>query len=214
MLGYINNPLEFIGIFVAFLIAITVHEVSHGYAADRLGDPTARVMGRLTFNPLAHLDLVGTLMILFAPFGWAKPVPFDPFNLKNPRRDAAIISLAGPAANLLTAIIVSILLRIIAPMGGSGILSVTAVFLEIIILLNVNLSIFNLIPIFPLDGFHIVEGLLPEDAARQWHQLESLGFIMMLVLIFPLFGSSPVLSLIQPVINLILTLLIPSVPII
>jgi len=209
MLRYFNNPIEFIGVLIAFLIAITVHEVSHGYAADRLGDPTARVMGRLTFNPLAHLDLFGTLMILFAPFGWAKPVPFDPFNLKNPRRDTALISLAGPAANLLTAIVVSLILRLVMPMTGG--FSVIPFFLQIIILLNVNLSIFNLIPIFPLDGFHIVEGLLPEDAARQWHQLESLGFIMILVLVFPLFGSSPVLSIIQPVINSILNLLIPTV---
>jgi Zn-dependent protease len=208
MLRYFNDPFEFIGIFLAFLIAITVHEVSHGYAADRLGDPTARVMGRLSFNPLVHLDLVGTLMILFAPFGWAKPVPFDPFNLKNPRRDSAIISLAGPAANLLTAIIASLLLRLVAPVSG-GMLSIIPFFLQIIIMMNVNLSIFNLIPIFPLDGFHIVEGMLSEDAAAQWHQLQSLGFIMIVVLVFPLFGSSPILSLIQPVINILLNLLIP-----
>jgi len=208
MLTNFNNPIEFIGIFIAFLIAITVHEVSHGYIADRLGDPTARVMGRLTLNPLAHLDLVGTLMILFAPFGWAKPVPFDPFNLKNPRRDSALISIAGPAANLITAILGSLLLRLIAPFA-SGFLILIPIFLQIIIMMNVNLAVFNLIPIFPLDGFHIIEGLLPEDAAAQWHQLQSLGFIMMLVLIFPLFGSSPVLSFIQPIANFLLTLLIP-----
>ena len=207
MLRYFNNPFEFIGIFAAFIIAITVHEVSHGYAADRLGDPTPRVMGRLTFNPMAHLDLVGTLMILFAPFGWAKPVPFDPFNLKNPRRDTAIISLSGPTANLLTAIVASLILRIIDPILG-GIFSVIPFFLQIIVMMNVNLSIFNLIPIFPLDGFHIVEGLLPEEAARQWVQLQPLGFIMIFVLVFPLFGSSPVLTIIQPVINFILTILI------
>jgi len=208
MLTYFNNPFEFIGVFLAFLVAITVHEVSHGYMADRLGDPTARVMGRLTFNPLAHLDLVGTLMILFAPFGWAKPVPFDPFNLRNPRRDTALISLAGPAANLGTAIIASILLRILMPVT-EGVFTIIPLFLQILITLNVNLCIFNLVPISPLDGFHIVEGLLPENAAAQWHQLESLGFIMILVLVFPLFGSSPVLSLIQPVTHSILTLLIP-----
>jgi len=211
MLTHFNNPIEFIGIFIAFLIAITVHEVSHGYAADRLGDPTARVMGRLTFNPLAHLDLVGTLMILFAPFGWAKPIPFDPFNLKNPKRDTALISLAGPAANLLTALIASLILRSIYFLD-SGIFSLIPFLLQIIIMMNVNLSIFNLIPIFPLDGFHIVEGLLPAEAARQWAQLQSLGFIMIFVLVFPLFGSSPVLGLIQPVINLIMAILIPVAP--
>jgi len=211
MLRYINNPLEFIGIFVAFLIAITVHEVSHGYTADRLGDPTARVMGRLTLNPFKHLDPVGTLMILFAPFGWAKPVPFDPFNLKNPRRDAALISLAGPAANLITAVLSAILLHIIV---SFSFLSLISYLLSFVVILNVNLAIFNLVPIFPLDGFHIIEGLLPEDAARQWHQLESLGFIMILVLVFPLFGSSPVLSLIQPVITIILNILLPTASII
>jgi len=208
MLTNFNNPIEFIGIFLAFLIAITVHEVSHGYMADRLGDPTARVLGRLSFNPLVHLDLLGTLMILFAPFGWAKPVPFDPYNLKNPRQDSALISIAGPVANILTAILATIILRLALPfIGGTN--GILAIFLEIIIMLNVNLAIFNLIPIFPLDGFHIVEGLLPEDAAAQWHQLQSLGFIMMLVLIFPLFGSSPVIRLIQPVITLILNILLP-----
>ena len=211
MLRYINNPLEFIGIFVAFLIAITVHEVSHGYTADRLGDPTARVMGRLTFNPFKHLDPVGTLMILFAPFGWAKPVPFDPFNLKNPRRDAALISLAGPTANLITAGVASILIHFIPSIG---ILSLLTFLLSYTIVLNVNLAIFNLVPIFPLDGFHIVEGLLPEEGAKQWRQLESLGFIMILVLVFPLFGSSPVLSLIQPVITIILNVLLPTASII
>jgi Zn-dependent protease len=208
MLTNFNNPIEFIGIFLAFLIAITVHEVSHGYMADRLGDPTARVLGRLSFNPLVHLDLLGTLMILFAPFGWAKPVPFDPYNLKDPRRDSALISIAGPIANIVTAIIAAGILRLILPYIG-GVHGILAVFLEIIIMLNVNLAIFNLVPIFPLDGFHIVEGILPEDAAAQWHQLQSLGFIMMLVLIFPLFGSSPVIRLIQPVINLFLNILLP-----
>ena len=208
MLGYINNPFELVGILIAFLIAITVHEVSHGYTADRLGDPTARVLGRLTFNPLAHLDPIGTLMILFAPFGWAKPVPFDPYNLKNPRRDTALISLAGPAANLVTAIIAALILRLIDPISG-GILAVFPYLFQIIIMMNVNLAIFNLIPISPLDGFHIVEGLLPEEYARQWHQLESLGFIMLIVLVFPLFGSSPILRLIQPVITMILHILIP-----
>jgi Zn-dependent protease len=208
MLQYFNNPIEFVGILIAFLIAITVHEVSHGYVADRLGDPTARVMGRLSFNPLVHLDLVGTLMILFAPFGWAKPVPFDPYNLRNPRRDSALISLAGPASNLLTALVAALILRLIP--NAQGFFIIIPFFLQIVIMMNVNLSIFNLIPIFPLDGFHIVEGILPEEAASQWHQLQSLGFIMMLVLIFPLFGNSPILSIIQPITRFILNILIPS----
>ncbi len=210
MLGNFNNPsdiLQFLFVFPAFLVAITLHELSHGLMADRLGDPTPRVMGRLTLNPLAHLDLIGTLMILFAPFGWAKPVPFDPFNLKNPRRDAALISLAGPVANLLTAIVVSGLLHLV--LAASGTRTLLVQFLAVLIALNVNLAIFNLIPVYPLDGFHIVEGLLSERAAREWSQLQSLGFIIMLVLVFPLFGPSPAIRVIQPVINLILNILLP-----
>jgi len=206
LLSYFNNPIEFVGIAIAFLIAITVHEFAHGWVADRLGDPTARLMGRLTLDPRAHLDPIGTLMLLFAPFGWAKPVPIDPFNLRNPRRDGALISIAGPVSNLLTAVIFSIILRIIPSVG---LLSILTMFLSFVVILNVNLAIFNLIPIHPLDGFHIVEGLLPEDAARQWHQLESLGFIMIFVLIFPLFGNSPILNLIQPIINVLIAILIP-----
>lgn len=203
LLSSFNNPVEFIGIVVAFLIAITIHEFSHGYVADRLGDPTPRLAGRLTLDPRAHLDLVGTLMILFAPFGWAKPVPIDPFNLRNPRRDNALISFAGPVANLLVAILGAVLIRFIP-------LPIITYLLSLIVILNVNLAIFNLIPIYPFDGFHVVEGLLPEDAARQWHQLKPLGIIMVIILVFPLFGSSPILSLIEPVINGILHILLPS----
>lgn len=207
LLSSFNNPVEFIGIVVAFLIAIVIHEFSHGYVADRLGDPTPRLAGRLTLDPRAHLDLIGTLMILFAPFGWAKPVPIDPFNLRNPRRDNALISLAGPTANLLVATLAALLIRVLPV---SGLLTLLTYILSLIVILNVNLAVFNLIPIYPFDGFHIVEGLLPEDAARQWHQLKSLGIIMIIILVFPLFGSSPILNLIEPVINGILHILLPS----
>lgn len=206
LLSYFNNPIAFLFIVCAFLIAITVHEFAHGYVADRLGDPTARLMGRLTLNPKAHLDFVGTLMLLFAPFGWAKPVPIDTFNLRHPRRDSALISLAGPTANLLTAGFLALILAFI-PSGG--VLTIITMFLSYSIILNVNLAIFNLIPIHPLDGFHIVEGLLPEHAARQWHQLESLGFLMIIILVFPLFGSSPVLTVVQSVTTAILRILLP-----
>lgn len=207
LLSSFNNPVEFIGIIVAFLIAITVHEFAHGYVADRLGDPTPRLAGRLTLDPRAHLDLIGTLMILFAPFGWAKPVPIDPFNLRNPRRDNALISFAGPVANMLVATVTTLLIHIVP---ATGFLTLFAYFLSIIVILNVNLAIFNLIPIYPFDGFHVVEGLLPEDAARQWHQLKSLGIIMIFILVFPLFGSSPILRLIDPIINAILNILLPG----
>ncbi len=203
MLGsLVNSPITFFFSAVALLTAITIHEFAHAWTADRLGDPNPRLDGRLTLNPLAHLDLVGTLLLLVARFGWGKPVRFDPYNLKNPRRDAALISLAGATANLLLAGLCAILLRFIPILFIAGLL-------QSIIVMNVSLAIFNLIPIHPLDGFKVVEGLLPENAARQWKQLESLGYIMLFIFVFPLFGSSPILSIVYRTANSIITFLIP-----
>lgn len=202
---------------IALIIAITIHEFSHAYWADRLGDPTPRLQGRLSLNPLRHLDPLGTLMLIIARFGWGKPVVFDPFNLRHPRRDAAIISLAGPAANLILAFISSVLLQILFSyrlpvLSSSSVLLFTLItLLKPIIILNVVLAVFNLIPIHPLDGFKIVGGILPPDKAREWYQLESYGMIFLLFLIFPIFGGvSPISRLISPVINFILSLLLPT----
>src|SRR3972149_2555477 len=114
MLGQLfNNPLAFVFWALALILAITIHEFAHALAADRLGDPTPRLMGRLTLNPLAPLDPLGTLMLLIARFGWGKPVQFDPFNLRHPRRDSALISLAGPASNLIMASTAAIFLQVL-----------------------------------------------------------------------------------------------------
>jgi len=217
MLGSLfNNPIMFVFTAIALLTAITVHEFSHAWTADRLGDPNPRLDGRLTLNPMAHLDLVGTLLLLVAHFGWGKPVRFDPYNLKNPRRDAALISLAGAAANMILAVCCSLILRLLpvifvpSSVGIFNIIDTTFVgLLQSIILMNVSLGIFNLIPIHPLDGFKVVEGILPEEAARQWHQLESLGYIMLFIFVFPLFGSSPILSVVYNIVSSIVTVLIP-----
>ncbi|MFZ5845195.1 MAG: site-2 protease family protein [Patescibacteria group bacterium] len=216
-----NNPLGVIYWLVALVVAITVHEFAHAAAAERLGDPTPRLMGRLTLNPLAHLDPLGTLMLLIARFGWGKPVVFDPFNLRHPRRDSAIISLAGPATNLVAAAIASLLLNLLFSYRLSLIASPIGLLtyllmglLKPIIILNVILAVFNLVPIHPLDGFKIVGGILPEEYARQWQELEPYGLIFLLFLIFPVFGYSPISSLISPVINFILNLLLPAVPLI
>lgn len=217
MLGSLfNDPITFFFSAVALLAAISIHEFAHAWMADRLGDPTPRLDGRLTLNPLAHLDLVGTLLLLIARFGWGKPVRFDPYNLKNPRRDAALISLAGATANLLLAGLCAITLRIMPlifiPSSVAlfnSLDSIVVGLLQAIIVLNVSLGIFNLIPIHPLDGFKVVEGVLPEDAARQWHQLQSLGYIMLFIFVFPLFGSSPVLSVVYKIVDVIITVLIP-----
>lgn len=225
-----NNPLNFLFWLGALVIAITIHEFAHAYAAERLGDPTPRLMGRLTLNPLAHLDPLGTLMLLLVRFGWGKPVQFDPFNLRHPRRDSAIISLAGPVSNLILAVGSSLLLRILfssgllAPrspampagwLGEVGFVYFFISFLQPLIIMNVVLAIFNLVPIHPLDGFKIVEGILPEEYSRQWKELEGYGMIFLILLIFPIFGSpSPISRLISPIINFLLSLLLPSAPLI
>ncbi len=210
---------------VAFATAITVHEAAHAWMADRLGDPTPRLDGRLSLNPLVHYDPVGTTLLLVlvilralgfpvVPFGWAKPVVFDPYNLANPRRDAALISLAGPSANLILALILSLLLRIsLMPF------SVISVFSEIFypfIVLNVALAIFNLIPIHPLDGGKILIGLLSPKRARGVDLfLNRYGLILLLFLIFPVFGGNSAISLIiSPLLNFFLKILAPGNPLI
>ncbi len=214
-----NNPVAFVFWVISLLVAITIHEFSHAYAADRLGDPTPRLQGRLTLNPIAHLDPIGTIMLLLVSFGWGKPVQFDPYNLRNPRRDAAIISIAGPISNFVCAIVCAILLRILfnthLTLLSNGIIGfityLVGALLQPIIVLNVALGIFNLVPIHPLDGFKIVEGLLPDEYARQWHELEPYGLIFLLFLVLPLFGGvSPISRFITPAINFILQLLIPG----
>ncbi len=218
MLGDLfNNPVSFVFWLVALVVAITIHEFSHALAAEHLGDPTPRLQGRLTLNPLAHLDPIGTIMLLLARFGWGKPVVFDPFNLRHPRRDAAIISLAGPISNILLATACAVLLRLVftyhLPLITIG--PILVGLLEPIIVLNVVLAVFNLIPIHPLDGFKIVEGILPEEGAREWHQLEGYGMIFLIFLIFPIFGPvSPIRRIISPIINFILSILLPQIGVI
>jgi len=210
MLGELfNNPFGFFSWLIALAVAITVHEFAHALAADRLGDPTPRLQGRLTLNPLAHLDPLGTLMLLIARFGWGKPVVFDPFNLKNPQRDAAMISFAGPVSNIALATALSLILRAFL---SDPYAMVAYIIIQPIIIMNVFLAIFNLVPIHPLDGFKIVGGLLPAEYARQWQELESYGMIFLLFLVFPVFGgASPISRVISPVINFVLSLLLPGV---
>ncbi len=222
MFSLLSNPLVFVFSLISLVVAISIHEYAHAYAADRLGDPTPQLQGRLTLNPLAHLDPIGTLMILLAHFGWGKPVQFDPFNLRNPKRDAAIISIAGPLTNFVFAGLCSILLHItefyhLAMMPSLlGIsIAILAGLLQSFIVLNISLGVFNLVPIHPLDGFKIVEGILPDEYARQWHELEGYGMIFLLFLAFPILGSvSPISRVISPIINMLITWLIPNAPII
>ncbi len=214
-----NNPISFLFWLIGLAVAITIHEFAHAYTADRLGDPTPRLQGRLTLNPLAHLDPIGTLMLLFVRFGWGKPVQFDPFNLRYPRRDSAIISLAGPVSNFLVAALCAVLVHMLFTARLTLLSNPTIGFLtysligllQPLVILNVALGVFNLVPIHPLDGFKIVEGILPADYARQWRDLESYGFLFLLFLVFPVFGgSSPVSQVISPIIDFLLSVLLPG----
>jgi len=186
----------------ALIIAITIHEFAHAWMADRLGDPTPQLQGRLSLNPLKHLDPIGTLMLLFFRFGWGKPVEFDPYNLRHPRRDAALISLAGPAVNLILATALSLVLKF----SGSPLFSI---FLYPVILININLAIFNLLPVPPLDGTKILYGILPADWADEYNDfMGRYGTILLILLIIPIGGSSLAINLIMPVINGITKLLL------
>lgn len=206
-----NNPFSFLVWMAALLVAITIHEASHAFVADKLGDPTARLMGRLTLNPLAHLDPLGTLFLLIARFGWGKPVPFDPFNLRHPRRDSALISLAGPASNLILATTLSIILRVVPFFPFPLVVYlVTQAFLIPMIILNVGLAIFNLLPVGPLDGFKIVGGFLPKNLAYQWEELEPYGLFFLLLLLFPLANGSLLHNILGPILSLILGFLLPG----
>ena len=168
----------------AFLIAVTVHELAHGLVADRLGDPTARVQGRLTLNPLPHIDVLGAIAFLFAGFGWAKPVPVNSYNLRHPRRDMAWIAAAGPISNFVVAFVglvalvlvqrVIELAFLVEPLSGM----LLAVFR-----FNLALAIFNLIPLPPLDGGHFLPYFLPRASWTTLHRLEQYGPMILLLLV-------------------------------
>ena len=157
---------------VVLLTALPFHEFAHAWAADKLGDPTARYQGRLTLNPFKHLDLMGSLLMLVAGFGWAKPVPINPRNFKNPKTGMALSAAAGPLSNLLLAYIGMILWNVVLylqyPLGGGFLLSSLADIFQLIVLLNLGLAVFNLIPIPPLDGSRLFTVFLPP---RQYFQL-------------------------------------------
>ncbi len=174
------------------LFSAILHEIAHGYVAERLGDPTARLAGRLTLNPKKHIDpmmsIALPLILLFSGssiiFGAAKPVPVDPFNFRDGRKDLAIVSLAGPLTNVLIAITASLILRFVP-------YSIFYYLLSVIVQLNLLLAIFNLLPIPPLDGSKIFALLLPEKAAEAFMSLQSMGFlIIFLLLFFPIGGFS------------------------
>jgi Zn-dependent protease len=155
--------MQIIYLLIALAVCISVHESAHAWAADKLGDPTAKMAGRISLNPLRHLDILGTIMIFIAHFGWGKPVPFNYYNLKHPRRDSALIAIAGPFSNLLTAFIIAILIKYLS----MPIVIFDA--LKSIYALSIILFLFNLIPIAPLDGSKLI-GLIVPRSMEDWYQ--------------------------------------------
>ena len=170
------------------VIAMVIHEFSHARVAYALGDYTPKMQGRLTLNPAAHVDPIGLLMLFLVHFGWAKPVQINPMNFSNPRRDDILVSLAGPASNLITAFVFTILLVFMVKLDlplSEGLLVV----FQMIIIYNINFAIFNMLPIPPLDGSHILRNLLPYELARGYEQLERYSFIFLIIILM-----TPVLS--------------------
>jgi len=173
---------------VPVLLAVTVHEFAHGWAAFKLGDPTARLAGRLTLNPIKHLDLVGTLVFFITRMvGWAKPVPVNPLNFRRPREDMLWVAAAGPAANLVLAGIFALLFRILSAQAEwlpFFFLKPAVLIAHAGVMINIGLAVFNLLPIPPLDGSSIAAGLLPLDLALQYERIKPFGFVILLLLIF------------------------------
>ncbi|MGE5473490.1 MAG: site-2 protease family protein [Ignavibacteriales bacterium] len=195
-----NSLIDSILLIPGIIIALVFHEFSHGLAADKLGDPTPRSYGRLTIEPWPHLDIIGLILIFFPPhFGWAKPIPIDPRNFKKPRRDEIIVSFAGPLANFVIAVFFGFILMLIQNFSIlSSSVSAQAILVKIValtIVINVNLFLFNLLPIPPLDGSHILANILPYKYSQKYLELERYGVIILLVLaltgIFGLILSGP-----------------------
>ncbi|MDD2432433.1 MAG: site-2 protease family protein [Clostridia bacterium] len=172
----------------AVLLALSVHEFAHGYVAYRLGDPTPKYQGRLTLNPLAHLDLIGTLMLIFFRFGWAKPVMVNPANFRmNQRKGMLYVALAGPVSNILVALIAAILYNLLIKFQAPYFWIVLA---EALLVIDIFLAVFNLIPIPPLDGSKVLAGLLPGHKQGIIYQLEAYGpFILIFLIITNIIGK-------------------------
>ena len=193
-MGYTITNMPNIFYLLGLVIALTVHEFCHAFTADYLGDPTPRSQGRLTLNPLAHLDPLGTIMLILAGFGWGKPVSIDPYNFQKPKRDELLTALSGPVSNLVLAIIFSLIFRFLS-------FPILIPFIQI----NLILGIFNLLPLPPLDGSKVLLNLLPQNIYHRWQpELDRYGPILLLLLFITGFLG----PLLYPILNLFLSILV------
>ncbi len=197
---FLRDPIEVIYLLAAIVIAVTVHEFSHAWASDELGDPTARLLGRKSLDPRKHLDMWGSIMFLLAGFGWGKPVPVDSFNLRDEEKDNALIALAGPVSNLLVALVAGTIYRFLP--GNTGIFGLL---LYLFGSINVSLAVFNLLPIPPLDGSKIYRAVLPSSFKPVWQFLDQYGVFILLFIVIS--GSSIISNTIGPAITMIMRIL-------
>ena len=186
MTDFFSDPTGFLIRFVlqlpALLLAVTIHELAHGLVADRLGDPTARLSGRLTLNPLPHIDPLGALALILVGFGWAKPVPVNAYNLRHPVRDMAAVAAAGPLANFVVAFMGLLLYRLLVPMTALPfVVEPVRNVMAMVFILNVGLGVFNVIPLPPLDGGHFLPYFFPRASWGAIHKLEQYGPIILIL---------------------------------
>jgi Zn-dependent protease len=182
-----QSILTFLILAPPFLFALTMHELAHGYAAWKLGDPTAKNEGRLTMNPLKHLDPLGTILFFLARIGWAKPVPVNPRYFKHPAKGMLLVALAGPGANVVIAVASAVLVKLLvmSPVSSEFLISLLSPAVNMLaasVWINVMLAVFNCLPVPPLDGSKVLMGILPPEAARSYAQMEPYGFVLLLAL--------------------------------
>lgn len=184
--GPIENLIAgLVALLIALVLGITVHEFSHALAATWLGDPLPGRQGRLSLVPTAHLDVMGSLMFLVAGFGWGKPVQYNPYALRaGPRSGPALVALAGPIANIVLAAVFAIPIRVLPLVLDGPSLGMALYLAYVIVNANILLAIFNLIPVYPLDGFSVLLGVLPAELAAQYEQTQQYGFFILLLLLF------------------------------
>ncbi len=197
-----ENLLGSIIFFLGLVVAITIHEFSHAFVADHFGDPTPRSHGRLSLNPLKHLDPLGTLMLFIAHFGWGKPVPIDPYNLS--KKEETLVAIAGPISNLFIALFFSIIFRFL-PVN-----IILSTLLGQFVVVNISLAVFNLLPFPPLDGSKLFLNLLPEQQSIEWQSaFDQYGIFLLAILLFlPIGGQTVIGLIITPIISFLIKLLL------